>query len=129
MTQGATIKNIVPLPNPAPFRIRRIPDPNIPAKPVPDPKKPTTVLGNPLQNPRVVDSPRALPTPNKMEERRAIKKDALLVLKVDAKAMIMKADRMMIEFTKRRCMCSIFIKYLALHSLVTLLKTIRHLYK
>ena len=44
-----------------------IPAPNTPANPVPDPKYPTTVLGKPLQNPRVVLSPNALTTPRMTE--------------------------------------------------------------
>ena len=62
------MKNIVPLERFAAFKTIKIPDPKIPAKPVPEPKNPTILLGNPLQKPRVVDSPRALPTPNKIDD-------------------------------------------------------------
>lgn len=121
------MKKISPFFKPAAFRTNRIPEPNMPAKPVPDPKNPTTLLGKPLQNPRVVDSPNALPTPKNIEEKRAIKKEALLVLNVQAKAIIIKADATMQELTRILLMCTILIKYLALHNLVTLLNIIRHL--
>lgn len=62
------MKNICPLFNPAAFNTRIIPEPKIPANPVPDPKKPTVELGNPLQKPRVVLSPKADPTPRIMDE-------------------------------------------------------------
>ena len=127
MTHGVTMKNMSPLSRPAAFNSRSMPEPKMPAKPVPEPKKPTTVEGKPLQKPRVVDSPRAEPTPKRIEERRAMKKEALLVLKVAAKAMMMKAEAIIKEFTNIRCMCKIFMKYFALHSLVALLKTIKHL--
>lgn len=66
------MKKIVPFDRFAPFNNSNIPEPKIPAKPVPEPKKPTVLLGNPLQKPNVVDSPRALPTPNNTDENNAI---------------------------------------------------------
>ena len=57
-----------------------IPEPNIPAKPVPEPKYPTTVLGKPLQNPRVVLSPKEQEIPMMIEETRESQKAATFVL-------------------------------------------------
>jgi hypothetical protein len=94
------MKKIGPLSKPTPFNKSRIPEPKIPAKPVPEPKKPTTDEGKPLQNPSVVDSPSALPTPKRMDDSNAIKNDALFSLNVDAKAIIIKAAKTIKEFTK-----------------------------
>lgn len=69
------MKKIVPLLNPAPLRIRIIPEPKIPAKPVPDPKYPTTELGKPLQKPRVVLSPKALAVPKIIDENKESQKE------------------------------------------------------
>lgn len=73
---GAIIKNICPLLKLALYRIRIIPDPKTPANPVPDPKYPTTVLGNPLQNPKVVLSPKALTVPKITEATSETKNEA-----------------------------------------------------
>lgn len=76
MTEGKIMKKIWPLESPADCRIKIIPEPNTPAKPVPDPKYPTTVLGNPLQKPSVVLSPNALTVPRITDATRDMKKDA-----------------------------------------------------
>jgi hypothetical protein len=70
------IKKICPLSKPADCKIRVIPDPNTPAKPVPDPKYPTTELGSPLQNPSVVLSPKALTVPKRTDDTRERKNEA-----------------------------------------------------
>ena len=49
---------------------RTTPEPTTPAKPVPDPKDPTIELGKPLQNPRIVLSPKALTTPKITEANK-----------------------------------------------------------
>ena len=124
---GVIIKNIVESLRPAALRSKITPEPNTPANPVPELKNPTTSLEKPLQNPRVVLSPRALETPRSTEEKRARKKEILWVSKAEAKEMIKKAISMLIEFINILVTCFILIKYLALVSLVKLLKPIRHL--
>jgi hypothetical protein len=111
------------------LRSKIIPEPNIPANPVPEPKKPTISLGKPLQNPRVVLSPRALEIPCNTDENKAKMNDALLVSKVQANEMIKNATSMLIVLTNILVMCFILMRYLALTNLVKLLNPIRHLYK
>ncbi len=77
ITVGVIMKNIQPSERPADCRIKIIPEPNMPANPVPEPKLPTIVLGNPLQKPRVVLSPKALTVPKITEETSEIQKEAL----------------------------------------------------
>jgi hypothetical protein len=112
---------------PADCRIRVIPDPNTPANPVPDPKLPTTVLGNPLQNPRVVLSPRALTVPRMTDATKDNQKEALTVLKVHAKAIIRKPMSILQEVIIILLKCLILIRNFPLTSLVMALNSIKDL--
>lgn len=96
------MKNMAPSDSPADYKIRIMPDPNIPAKPVPLPKQPTTVEGKPLQNPRVVLSPKALTVPSITEANKEMKKEASTVLKVQANEMMIKPIAMLTELTSIR---------------------------
>ena len=64
------MKKIYALLNPKDYIKRIYPEPKTPAKPVPEPKYPTTVDGNPLQNPKLVLSPKELTVPRIMDATR-----------------------------------------------------------
>ena len=120
-------KKMVPLERSALFNARIIPEPKTPAKPVPDPKYPTTVLGNPLQKPRVVLSPKALAVPKNTDATRERKNDALFVSKVQAREMIRNPRNMLMEFTIILFKCLTLMRKVALMKRVKLLNMISDL--
>jgi hypothetical protein len=127
ITLGIIQKNIVPLEKSALFKARIIPEPKTPAKPVPDPKYPTTVLGNPLQKPRVVLSPKALIVPKKTDATRERKNDALFLSKVQAREMMRNPRNMLMEFTIILLKCFTLMRKVALMKRAKLLNMIRDL--
>lgn len=74
-TKGIAKENISPIDFPCPLSNSNIPVPNIPENPVPELKNPTFLLGNPLQNPNTVDSPKAVTSPKKTADSRAKQND------------------------------------------------------
>lgn len=121
------LKNIVPLERSALFKARIMPEPKTPAKPVPDPKYPTTVLGKPLQKPRVVLSPKEETVPKITDATRETQNDALFLSKVQAREMIRKPRNMFIEFAIILLKCLTLIRKVALMNRDKLLKMIRDL--
>lgn len=77
--------------------------------------------------PRVVLSPRALAVPNIIEDNRDSQKETSCSLNVHEKEIIRNPHIILIEFTKILTTCLILMRYLALTTLVKLLKSINDL--